>query len=167
MKKKTYLTDYAIKIFDKAKSNYVTASKIKVRVYQDRDTKEEVLTTEAVCAIEKEYAKQAGRMFCDDIVELRENLGYSQRQFAEELGLGGKTLVRWESGRDVPSLSMSKYLKQTAEIEKLKAGNKELEAKLEATRAENEKLKEELQAYSRKWQEVFLDTMRPRLFINN
>ena len=105
MKKKTYLTDYAIKIFDKAKSNYVTASKIKVRVYQDRDTKEEVLTTEAVCAIEKEYAKQAGRMFCDDIVELRENLGYSQRQFAEELGLNTHDLgvIVLQTARNSPA----------------------------------------------------------------
>jgi HTH-type transcriptional regulator/antitoxin MqsA len=44
-----------------------------------------------------------GLLLPEDIRELRKRLGLTQEAFENSLGLGPKTVVRWESGKVIPS----------------------------------------------------------------
>jgi DNA-binding transcriptional regulator YiaG len=46
---------------------------------------------------------------------LRESMGLTQQQFADELGVRQQTVSEWEVGKYTPRRSMSKYLSLVAE----------------------------------------------------
>ena len=52
----------------------------------------------------------------DEIVELREQLGFSQAQLGRLLQLGTNTVSRWETGRKVQSASMDTLLRVLRDV---------------------------------------------------
>lgn len=49
------------------------------------------------------------------VKSLREFMGLTQQQFADELGVRQQTVSEWEVGKYTPRRSMSKYLSLVAE----------------------------------------------------
>jgi DNA-binding transcriptional regulator YiaG len=84
---------------------------IKIPIYRDPATGEEMLTDEAVRLIDGTKARFMGLLLPHEIRELRSRLGLTQSQFAAVLCLGGKTPARWEAGRERPSQSLNLFLK--------------------------------------------------------
>jgi len=76
---------------------------------------EEVVTEELAEKVEREaasvYRKQNKRLSGSEIRSLRERLGLSQDLMERALGLGPKTIVRWESERVMPNRSMDNLLR--------------------------------------------------------
>lgn len=57
------------------------------------------------------YRKERGLLSADEIRSMRERLGLTQASMARLLKLGGNTISRWESGRNVQSGSMDVLLR--------------------------------------------------------
>ena len=71
-----------------------------------------VLTEDSAAIVEAERAKYLGRFDAVSVKKLRERLNLTQLEMSSLLGLGKKTITRWESGKSLPSLSMSENLKR-------------------------------------------------------
>ncbi len=84
---------------------------IKIPIYRDPITGEEMLTEEAVRLISAIKARYMGLLLPAEIRELRGKMGLTQTHFAEVLCLGAKTPARWETGRERPSQSLNLLLK--------------------------------------------------------
>lgn len=56
------------------------------------------------------HTKADGLLLPDQIRALREQLGLTQDAFEDALGLGRKTMVRWETGKVLPSQAMALLL---------------------------------------------------------
>lgn len=78
-----------------------------------------VLTEESALNVETERAKHMGRFDAAAVKKLRKRLGLTQLEMSSLLGLGKKTITRWESGKALPSLSMSENLKRIELIKNL------------------------------------------------
>jgi len=57
------------------------------------------------------YRQRHGLLSADEIRSIRERLGLTQSSLARLLRLGGNTISRWESGRNVQSGSMDVLLR--------------------------------------------------------
>jgi DNA-binding transcriptional regulator YiaG len=75
------------------------------------------LTDESARKLDEIRAKHLGRYLGEDVKMLRVKLGMSQKDMSLWLGLGGKTISRWENGHSIPSLSMSENLRRIELIE--------------------------------------------------
>jgi transcriptional regulator with XRE-family HTH domain len=75
------------------------------------------LTQESARKLDEIRAKHLGRYLAEDIKMLRVKLGMSQKDMSLWLGLGAKTISRWENGHSIPSLSMSENLRRIELIE--------------------------------------------------
>lgn len=60
-----------------------------------------------------------------EIKELREQLGLSQRQFAKQLGVSKRTVAYWESGKRRPDKNAQKKLAELHEQGNSKSVNSE------------------------------------------
>ena len=78
-----------------------------------------VLTEDSAAIVEAERAKYLGRFDAVSVKKLRERLNLTQLEMSSLLGLGKKTITRWESGKSLPSLSMSENLKRIELIKNL------------------------------------------------
>lgn len=61
-------------------------------------------------AAAESVTKAEGLLLPEEIRALRERLGLTQDAFEDALGLGRKTMVRWETGKVMPSQSMALLL---------------------------------------------------------
>ena len=75
------------------------------------------LTEESARKLDEIRAKHLGRYLGEDVKKLRAKLGMSQKDMSLWLGLGAKTISRWENGHSIPSLSMSENLRRIELIE--------------------------------------------------
>ena len=84
---------------------------MQIPVTLDPDTGEEMLTAEAIELIETTKARHMGLMLPEEIRELRQRLGLTQREIAELLQAGEKSFTRWEKGHGRPSRMVNVVLR--------------------------------------------------------
>jgi putative zinc finger/helix-turn-helix YgiT family protein len=84
---------------------------IQIPVTTDPTTGEELLTPEAIELIETTKARYMGLLLPNDIREMRERLGLTQKEMSELLQAGEKSYTRWESGRARPSRMVNVLLR--------------------------------------------------------
>ena len=84
---------------------------VKVPIYLDPDTGEEMLTEEAFEIIETTKARYLGLLLPDQIKALRLRLGLSQKEMSRLLQAGEKSYTRWESGQARPSRMVNVLLR--------------------------------------------------------
>jgi DNA-binding transcriptional regulator YiaG len=82
-----------------------------VPVTVDPDTGEELLTEEAIGMIDDTKARYMGLLLPDEIKEMRERLGLTQKRMSVLLQAGEKSYTRWESGRARPSRMVNVLLR--------------------------------------------------------
>ncbi len=70
-----------------------------------------LLDGEARTKIERAKAREMGVLLPEQIKDLRERLGLTQKQMSELLRIGAKTWSRWETERERPSHSMNILLR--------------------------------------------------------
>jgi DNA-binding XRE family transcriptional regulator len=83
---------------------------VKVPALQDPETKEIFLTGEALHMLDKAKARHMGVLLPDEIKDLRQRIGVTQKEMSNLLGIGEKTYTRWEAGRGRPTQSSNKIL---------------------------------------------------------
>ena len=81
--------------------------------------KDYVLSEESSLKIDSMRASYLGRFDGQAVKKLRKRLGLTQQQMSSLLGLGAKTITRWENNKSKPSLSMSENLKRIELIKNL------------------------------------------------
>jgi DNA-binding transcriptional regulator YiaG len=84
-----------------------TVLQVKVPAWRDPDDGEIYLDGEAIRILDDVRARHLGLMTSEEIREMRQNLGLTQKRLSELLQIGEKTWTRWESGRDRPSKSLN------------------------------------------------------------
>jgi len=62
------------------------------------------------------YRKKYGLLSADEIRAIRERFGLTQSQLAKLLHLGGNTISRWESGRNVQTEAMEMLLRLIRDV---------------------------------------------------
>src|SRR5881296_1359357 len=107
----TRLIDFRISIPTLDGSAVAEVVTLKVPVTVDPQTEEELLTAEAIQAIEDTKARYMGLLTPGQIRELRTRLGLTQQQMSEILQAGEKSYTRWETGRARPSRLVNAFLK--------------------------------------------------------
>jgi DNA-binding transcriptional regulator YiaG len=83
---------------------------IEIEALRDPTTGEIFLDGAARGKIEKVKARYMGLMLPEDIAELREQLGVTQKRMAQLLQIGEKSYCRWETGSERPSRSINLLL---------------------------------------------------------
>ena len=83
----------------------------KLRVPRCEACGELVFDNEADEQIAQALREQLGLLSCRDVRRNREQLGLSQRQLAEYLGVAVETISRWETGALTQSRAMDRYLR--------------------------------------------------------
>lgn len=78
-------------------------------------TGEELLSGPELEKLDQAKARYMGLMLPDEIRQLRQTEGMTQREMSELLQIGGKTYTRWESGRERPSRSLNLLLRSLAD----------------------------------------------------
>jgi DNA-binding transcriptional regulator YiaG len=76
---------------------------VTVPVTKDPETGELLLSSETIAIIESEKARYMGLLLPEEILELRERQGLTQRGISQLLQIGEKSYTRWETGRARPS----------------------------------------------------------------
>lgn len=92
------------------KKGYEIVAEIEVPAWQDPETKEIFLDGEATAKIEEAKARYMGLLCPEQIKELRNHLGLTQKRISELLQIGPKSWTRWESGKERPSRSINLML---------------------------------------------------------
>jgi DNA-binding transcriptional regulator YiaG len=108
--KATYKTEFDLKIPNINGDGVAEVVKLRVDVWRDEETGEEILTPESLELIDKAQARLMGLLSPEQIGTLRVRLNLTQNEMSELLQIGEKTYTRWESGRARPSRSMNVLL---------------------------------------------------------
>ena len=99
----TKTINYKVEVlFPDAKDPKVVET-LKVPVVFNKDFGEDEITSDGWDLIEQTRAKYLKRFSSQDVKELRMKLELGQKEMARLLGLGDKTVARWESTRESPS----------------------------------------------------------------
>jgi len=85
--------------------------RVRVPVTIDPHTGDEMLTEEAVELIDNTKARYMGLLLAEEIKEMRERLGLTQKRMSVLLQAGEKSYTRWESGRARPSRMVNVLLR--------------------------------------------------------
>jgi len=81
--------------------------RISVPLRWDDELKEWLLTPEAHARIENTKARHMGLLLPAQLKELRDRLGYTQKQMGDLFQVGEKSWTRWETGKHRPSRSIN------------------------------------------------------------
>lgn len=92
------------------KTKYKIIAEIEVPAWQDPISKEIFLDGDATNKIEEAKARYMGLLCPNQLKELRQHLGLTQKKISELLQIGPKSWTRWESGKERPSRSMNLLL---------------------------------------------------------
>ncbi len=84
---------------------------IQIPVTIDPHTGEDMMTAEGIELIETTKARHMGLMLPEEIRELRQRLGLTQREISELLQAGEKSFTRWEKGHGRPSRMVNVILR--------------------------------------------------------
>ncbi len=76
---------------------------VEVHAYQNPTDGEIYLDGDALQMLDGVKARHMGLMLPEDVAELREQLGVTQKRMAQLLQIGEKSYSRWETGRERPS----------------------------------------------------------------
>ena len=106
----TYLTDFHVQIASLDRESVAETISIKVEVWKDEESGEEILTPAALELIDRTQARHLGLMSPDEMRGLRKRLRRTQKQIAALLQAGEKTYTRWEAGVARPSRSFNVLL---------------------------------------------------------
>jgi putative zinc finger/helix-turn-helix YgiT family protein len=77
---------------------------------------EEILSLEAARDVDTAIAEHTERLSPEELTAIREEFHVDKTEMSEALGLGGKTYLRWEQGKQYPSRSMGYYLRVLREF---------------------------------------------------
>ena len=77
----------------------------------DADTGDELLGKEAIEKLDQVKARYMGLLLPNEIRQLRQDNGMTQKEMSDLLQIGEKTYTRWESGRERPSRSLNLLLR--------------------------------------------------------
>lgn len=88
---------------------------ITVPCMQDPDSGEEYLGSEAMAKMDQVKARYMGLLLPEEIKQLRESMGVTQKKMSELLQIGAKSYTRWETGKERPSRSMNLFLRAIAD----------------------------------------------------
>jgi len=83
---------------------------VEVDAWRNPNNGEIYLDGEALKQLDDVKARYFGLMLPDEIKELRDQFGVTQKRMAELLEIGEKSYCRWETGRERPSRSMNLLL---------------------------------------------------------
>lgn len=103
----TYLTDFYVQIASLDGESVAETIPIKVEVWKDEESGEEILTPQALELIDRTHARHLGLMSSNEIRGLRKRLRRTQKQISDLLQAGEKTCTRWEAGIARPSRSFN------------------------------------------------------------
>ena len=56
------------------------------------------------------------KIFCDNLKYLRKDIGLTQKQVAEKLGVVESSYANWEQGRTEPSIAMLRKLSEILKV---------------------------------------------------
>jgi len=88
---------------------------VKVPALRDPDDGEIYLGADAIAILDKAKARHMGVLAPQELAELRQRLGLTQKEIAEVLQIGEKTWSRWETGREIVSRSLNVLLRAVYE----------------------------------------------------
>ena len=88
---------------------------IQVPCLKDPTSGEEFLGSEAMSMMDQVKARYMGLLLPEEIKQLRESMGLTQKKMSELLQIGAKSYTRWETGKDRPSRSMNLLLRAIAD----------------------------------------------------
>jgi len=88
---------------------------VKVPAMQDPKDGEIYLGVDAAAILDKAKARHMGVLAPQELAELRQRLGLTQKEIAEVLQIGEKTWSRWETGREIVSRSLNVLLRAVYE----------------------------------------------------
>jgi len=80
---------------------------------------ERVLPNKLFRALHAERSRRLGLLSAEEIKAIRENLGLTQAQMAELLGVGEKTYTRWESGKSIQNKSSDNLIRMAQQCPEL------------------------------------------------
>jgi transcriptional regulator with XRE-family HTH domain len=104
---KTKVTEFEVAVPNADGTGIAERVMVKIPLEWDEELKEWLLTAEAHQIIEDTKARLLGLILPEQMKELRQRLGYTQKQMGELFQVGEKSWTRWESGKHRPSRSIS------------------------------------------------------------
>lgn len=97
------------------KQGYKIVAEIEVPAWKDPESGEIFLAEEATHKLEEAKARYIGLLCPNQLKELREHHGLTQKRISELLQIGPKSWTRWESGKERPSRAINLLLKSLYE----------------------------------------------------
>jgi len=88
---------------------------VEVPAMQDPKDGEIYFGPDAAAILDKAKARHMGVLAPQELAELRQRLGLTQKEIAEVLQIGEKTWSRWETGREIVSRSLNVLLRAVYE----------------------------------------------------
>lgn len=88
---------------------------VEVHAYQNPTDGEIYLDGDALQVLDGVKARHMGLMLPEEIAELRDELGVTQKRMAQLLQIGEKSYCRWETGNERPSRSTNLILAALAD----------------------------------------------------
>lgn len=88
---------------------------VKVPALRDPEDGEIYFGTDASVILDKAKARHMGVLAPQELAELRQRLGLTQKEIAAVLQIGEKTWSRWETGREIVSRSLNVLLRAVYE----------------------------------------------------
>ena len=83
---------------------------VEVEAYRNPTDGEIYLTGEGLAKLDEVKSRHMGLLLPEEIKELREQMGITQKRMGELLQIGAKSYSRWETGRERPSRSLNLLL---------------------------------------------------------
>lgn len=114
---KTKTAEFEVSIPNLDGTEIAERVKVPVTLEWDEEIKEWLLTPEAHQVIENTKARRIGLLLPDQLMELRQQYNYTQKEMGELFQVGEKSWTRWETGKHRPSRSINLLIRALYEGE--------------------------------------------------